>query len=74
VKFKIDENLPAEAADILRCAGFAADTAGDEDLSGTDDAQLASASRSAGRVLVTLVRIPRDADQRSEVMSITIPK
>ena len=54
MKFKIDENLPAEAADILRCAGFAANTAGDEDLSGTDDAILASASRSERRVLVTL--------------------
>jgi predicted nuclease of predicted toxin-antitoxin system len=54
VKFKIDENLPAEAAEILRCAGFGADTAADEDLAGTDDEILASASRSEGRVLATL--------------------
>jgi hypothetical protein len=34
VKFKIDENLPAEAAEILKSAGFDAHTVADEDLSG----------------------------------------
>ena len=38
MKFKIDENLPVEAADILRGAGFAADAVGDENLTGADDA------------------------------------
>ena len=28
MKFKIDENLPAEAAEVLRGAGFVADTVG----------------------------------------------
>ena len=36
MKFKIDENLPAEAADILKSAGFDAQTVGDENLSGAD--------------------------------------
>lgn len=54
MKFKIDENLPAEAADILRGAGFAADTAADENLSGADDDTVASISRSERRILVTL--------------------
>ena len=54
MKFKIDENLPAEAADILRVAGFAADTVGDENLSGKDDAVVAGTSRSESRILVTL--------------------
>ncbi len=54
MKFKIDENLPAEAADILRRAGFAADTVGDEELSGRDDAVVASTSRAEGRILMTL--------------------
>ena len=54
MKFKIDENLPAEAAGILREAGFVADTVADEDLSGADDEAVASASRSEGRILVTL--------------------
>jgi len=30
VNFKVDENLPAEAAGILRGSGFGADTVGDE--------------------------------------------
>jgi predicted nuclease of predicted toxin-antitoxin system len=34
VKFKIDENLPAEAAEILKSAGFDAHTVSDEDLAG----------------------------------------
>ena len=54
MKFKIDENLPAEASGILREAGFGADTVGEEDLSGADDSVVASASRSEGRILITL--------------------
>ena len=54
MKFKIDENLPAEAADILKSAGFDAHTVGDENLSGADDETVASTSRSEGRILVTL--------------------
>jgi predicted nuclease of predicted toxin-antitoxin system len=54
VKFKIDENLPAEAAAILRDAGFVADTVGDENLSGADDVTIAGESRSEHRILVTL--------------------
>jgi predicted nuclease of predicted toxin-antitoxin system len=54
VKFKVDENLPAEAAVILRGAGFAADTVGEENLSGAGDEVIASASSSENRILVTL--------------------
>jgi predicted nuclease of predicted toxin-antitoxin system len=54
VKFKIDESLPAEAAQILRDSGFVADTVADEDLSGSDDEVVATRSRSEDRVLVTL--------------------
>jgi hypothetical protein len=46
VRFKIDESLPAEAAGILRGAGFDADTVEDEDLSGADDETVAGRSRS----------------------------
>ena len=54
MKFKIDENLPAEAAEVLRGAGFLADTVGDEGMSGADDQTVAVASRSGHRILVTL--------------------
>jgi len=54
VNFKIDENLPAVAAGILRSIGFVADTVADENLSGAEDETVATASRSEGRILVTL--------------------
>ena len=54
MKFKIDENLPPEAAGILRNTGFIADTVGEENLSGAEDDTVATTSRSEGRILVTL--------------------
>jgi predicted nuclease of predicted toxin-antitoxin system len=54
VKFKIDENLPTTAAEILREAGFDAETVADEDLAGSDDAVLATRARMEGRILVNL--------------------
>ena len=54
MNFKIDENLPAECATLLRSAGFGADTVAEENLAGTDDAAIASGVRAAGRVLITL--------------------
>ena len=54
MKFKIDENLPPEAASILRGVGFGADTVGQEELSGAEDAVIACTSRSEDRILITL--------------------
>ena len=54
MKFKIDENLPAECTDLLRSAGFEADRVGDEKLSGTDDTVLLEQCQAEGRTLVTL--------------------
>jgi predicted nuclease of predicted toxin-antitoxin system len=54
VRFKIDENLPVEAAEILKSAGFDAHTVADEDLTGANDETVAGSSRSEGRILVTL--------------------
>jgi len=54
LKLKIDENLPAECAEILNHGGLHADTVADEGLTGADDSKLAAESRSEGRVLVTL--------------------
>jgi predicted nuclease of predicted toxin-antitoxin system len=54
VKFKIDENLPAETAETLHQSGFVADTVADEDLSGSDGEAVVARSRSEDRILVTL--------------------
>jgi predicted nuclease of predicted toxin-antitoxin system len=54
LNFKIDENLPAECAVLLRGAGFGADTVAEEKLAGADDTGIAGSIRAEGRVLVTL--------------------
>ena len=54
MRFKIDENLPAEAAEILKSVGFDAHTVADENLAGAHDETVAGASRSEDRILVTL--------------------
>ena len=52
--FKVDENLPAEVADLLRDAGHDATTVLDQHLGGGDDDPLADLCRREGRALVTL--------------------
>ena len=54
MKFKIDENLPAECALVFRAGGFEATTVAEQKLSGADDSVLFERCRSEGRVLVTL--------------------
>ena len=54
MKFKVDENLPAEYASILRGAGFEADTVFDEKLSGASDSVLSKRCCTEDRVLMTL--------------------
>jgi predicted nuclease of predicted toxin-antitoxin system len=54
LKFKIDENLPAEFAAILVGVGFEAATAADESLSGAPDFSLLDRCRAETRVLITL--------------------
>ena len=54
LKFKIDENLPAEFAAILREAGFDAATVAEEALSGATDTLLLKRCRTETRVLLTL--------------------
>ena len=53
-RFKVDENLPVEAAELLRLAGYDALTVLDQSLGGTLDGPLAIVCREEGRVLVTL--------------------
>jgi predicted nuclease of predicted toxin-antitoxin system len=54
LKFKIDENLPAECALIFRDAGFDAATVAEQELSGANDAVLFQRCCAESRVLVTL--------------------
>jgi predicted nuclease of predicted toxin-antitoxin system len=56
VTFKLDENLPSEAAAQLRDIGFDAHTVHDESLAGANDDVIAETARREGRVLITLDR------------------
>lgn len=53
-KFKVDENLPEAAADILRAAGFDAETVLSEGVGGASDTSIAAICLEEGRALVTL--------------------
>lgn len=54
MKFKIDENLPIEFAEILQAAGYDATTVFDEELQGKRDSIIGDICRLEGRILVTL--------------------
>ena len=54
MRFKVDQNLPAEIVDALRVAGHDAMTVDEEALSGTLDPRLAEIIRIEGRAIVTL--------------------
>ena len=54
MKFKVDENLPVEVADLLRQAGYDALTVVEQHIGGSDDSKIASICRQESRVLVTI--------------------
>jgi len=54
MKFKVDENLPVEAAEALRRAGHDAATVLEQEYGGSVDAQLAALCQQESRILVTL--------------------
>jgi predicted nuclease of predicted toxin-antitoxin system len=54
MKFKLDENLPAEAATVLAEAGHDVSTALGEELGGGADPQVAAQCKAEGRALITL--------------------
>ena len=54
MKFKLDENLPTEAAEILTQAGYDAHTVLQEELGGTPDSKISAVCKSEQRALVTL--------------------
>lgn len=54
MRFKTDENLPEEFAEILRAAGWDALSVIEQQLGGTLDPRIASICKAESRVLVTL--------------------
>ena len=54
MKFKLDENLPVEAAGLLRDRGHDAHSVHDERLGGAADPAIAQAAQQEQRILMTL--------------------
>lgn len=54
MRFKVDENLPVEVAELPRDAGYQADTVLDENLGGARDESIADRCIEEDRVIVTL--------------------
>lgn len=54
LKFKIDENLPVEAANIFTKFGYDAETVFYEGIKGFPDKEIMELCRREGRILVTL--------------------
>jgi predicted nuclease of predicted toxin-antitoxin system len=53
-KFKVDENLPTEAAELLARVGHDAVTVGDQRMVGRPDTNVAMVCQREGRAVVTL--------------------
>jgi hypothetical protein len=53
-KFKLDENLPLEATDVLQGAGHDAVSVMDQQMGGQSDTNVAEVCQQEGRVIVTL--------------------
>jgi predicted nuclease of predicted toxin-antitoxin system len=54
LKFKVDENMPAEAAAMLTLAGHDATTVPDQQMGGRPDPDVAAVCRQEDRAVVTL--------------------
>jgi hypothetical protein len=54
MKFKIDENLPVEVANLIRQAGYDAVTVLEQHLGGAPDPEIASVCQEEGRASITL--------------------
>lgn len=54
MRFKIDENLPVESAELLQKAGYESDTVYSERITGTDDKTISKICQKEGRTLLTL--------------------
>jgi predicted nuclease of predicted toxin-antitoxin system len=53
MKFKIDQNLPVEAAELLSAAGHDAMTVYQQTLGGASDERIVDVCKNEGRILIT---------------------
>jgi len=53
MKFKIDENLPVEFADMLNMAGYKSMTVAQQNLQGKTDSEVTAKCLKENRILVT---------------------
>ena|ERR1035437_5409161 len=53
MKFKIDQNLPIEAADLLQAAGYDAMTVYQQSLGGAPDERIVEVCKDEDRILIT---------------------
>lgn len=54
MKFKVDENLPVEAAELLRKEGYDVVTVRDQNLEGSTDQDIAKVCNNEKRALITI--------------------
>ena len=54
MRFKVDENLPIEVAEVLQAAGHDATTVNEEGIGGAHDPDIAKVLRRENRAIVTL--------------------
>ena len=54
MRAKLDENVPIEATQLLRAAGWICDTVHDEGLAGADDPTIGAVCQKEDRVLFTI--------------------
>ncbi len=54
MRFKLDENLPLEAAEVLINAGHDAHTVYQEKLNGASDSEISAVCKNEQRILITL--------------------
>ena len=54
MRAKLDENVPMEATELLRAAGWICDSVHDEGLGGADDPTIGAVCRKEDRVLFTI--------------------